>query len=479
VLTSLARQRILVLVAAGVAFDAAKTQAEGEVLAAFGIAGVTAGFESLNYALASNDGAKLLAASAIVQQCGVNTGAASSTVDAEVSLFVSRFSTDLADNGAIDAVALRDEIEDATNTIDAAAVRSHLTVKYQALSLPANIPDFDAWVPRTVRLPRSFDVSLLGSSDSEPSILLTPAHVPHVFALTRDLDPSLRHLSRANSAWDSEPVTRGDFRFPRAALGTDGTLYVSAGDGLFTKPPGESLWNVTSIAGGDIVNSTAVGVSANGAVAVAYLSEGHSPNAIRFGRLAQDGSVVSEPVADTGLQLQDSSIGHSVCMAFDSESVPHIFWNDRGTVTPGLRHATLANAGWDVTTLDDRLIDGGCSVRVLGDVFHIAYRDVTTRSAPSVRYATLSGATLTQVFSVLSSAQTIALVTTSSEVPAMITYAEGGVSLIAKLNAISVVRRISPLMSLYFDAAVDRETGSIHVVFEENGSDKIWYAVSQ
>jgi hypothetical protein len=475
ILTSLARQRIVNRVAVGVAFSAAKSQAESEVLAALRIPSAATGFEMLDYAQSSGDSATLLAASAIVQQFAVNAGEATSTVDAELSLFVSQFATDLADNGTIDGATLLDQIDDAIDMVDAAAVAANLTAKYQSLGVTANVPDFNPLLQRLVVLPSAFSASRIPVSGQEPAIVVTPDHVPHVFSVAVG---AVQHAWKASDVWHSEVIGNGNVQFARAVADDDGAIYVSAGDQYFFTPTGLSPWQQTTIQAGAIINSSSVSVANDGAVGIAYLSEGGSPNTIRFAAVAGNGSIASEYVADTGLQLEDSTIGHSVCLAFDSHAAPHIFWNDRGTQTQGLRHATRVSGQWVISTLENGPVETGCSVVAEADVLHVTFSDITTRTAPVLRQFSLSGSDWTEDMQVRGTTLTPATLVLPSGAPALVTNSGGGVAFVARLRTMNARRTVSAQQSYYLDAKYEAATGRVHAAFVPNGTGELWYAVS-
>jgi hypothetical protein len=481
VLTGLALQRIKQLATSGSAFSAAKSQAESEVLAAFGIPAATSGFETLDYSANSGDNAKLLAASALTQQLAVNESGQPSGVDAALSLFVSQFGTDLADNGVIDGTTIKNQIEDAINTIDPAGVVANLSKRYQSLGTVSAVPDFSSLIHRTVTVPVSFSVFQIASSAGSPAIVVTPDHVPHVLFVV-DATGTLEHAWLSGGVWSTEIL---DSNVPLVGTAVEavgdqaGGLHVSWGSLYESKSAGATIWTRAMIDTVPYISGTSVAVAANNSVGISYVSGGSSPNTIKFATVAVNGTISAEYVADTGLQLQDSTIGQTTCVAFDSQSAPHVIWNDRGTVTQGLRHAIKTNGQWVVSTLVPGVIDEGCSVLMdSSDVLHVSYKDISTRSAPVVRQATISGATLTQNIQTPSTTQTTSTLVLPPSEPALVTNTAAGLSLFEPLHTITAVRIISAQQSSYSDAKWEATSNKVHVAFSIDGGGGVWYGVS-
>ena len=102
VLTQLEYERILYLVEKGYSFFAAKTQAEVDVLAAFGIEGSFANFEDLN--IAGDDGVEELLAVSVLSLCygGEN----------KLTEFLNSFATDIKEDGKWDDETVKAKIAD-------------------------------------------------------------------------------------------------------------------------------------------------------------------------------------------------------------------------------------------------------------------------------------------------------------------------------------------------------------------------------
>ena len=102
VLTHLEYERILYLVEKGYSFFAAKTQAEVDVLAAFGIEGSFANFEGLN--IAGDDGVEELLAVSVLSLCYGG--------ESKLTEFLNSFATDIKEDGKWDDETVKAKIAD-------------------------------------------------------------------------------------------------------------------------------------------------------------------------------------------------------------------------------------------------------------------------------------------------------------------------------------------------------------------------------
>ena len=487
VLTALAVERLKGLVVSGSAFSSAKSQAESEVLASLGISASTTGFETLDYSSNSGDNAKLLAASAIAQQLAVNESSSPSTIDSALSLFVSQFGSNLAANGTVNDTTLKNQVEDAINTVDVASVTANLSRRYQALGAVAAVPDFSSSIHPTVVVPRSFTTVQIAAAGLFPAIAVTADHVPHVFfvGVNPDSTGNLLHYWLAGATWMSEVLASnvGLVGASVAAVADPaGGLHVSWGNLYAFRPAGGGAWAQVSVNAATDVEGSSISDAGSGNTGISYIFAGSptsSINTINYAAISNDGSLSTEYVADTGLQLQDSTIGQSTCLAYDSQSTPHIFWNDRGTLSPGLRHATKINGIWVVSTLVAGAVYSGCSAIVdTSGVLHVTYTDISTRSSPVIRQAALVGSTLTQLTQSPGSTETTSTIAISSTAPALVTNTAAGLIFLEQLHTVAITRSVSAQSSSYSDAKLDTATSKVHIAFSVNGGGGIWYGIS-
>jgi formylglycine-generating enzyme required for sulfatase activity len=138
-LTHLERARVLALVDSGMAFSAAKTQAQHEVLAMFNLAEAAIGrSETLDIARTGEGNAILLAISAILQ---------SNRSEAQLTELLSTLSSDLGMDGVLNSTTARQALVDGMEYVKPrrAAIRINLVNRYAALGMGANVPSFEAY----------------------------------------------------------------------------------------------------------------------------------------------------------------------------------------------------------------------------------------------------------------------------------------------------------------------------------------------
>jgi hypothetical protein len=138
-LTHLERARVLALVDSGMAFSAAKTQAQHEVLAMFNLAEAAIGrSETLDIAQEGEGNAILLAISAILQ---------SNRSEAQLTELLSTLSSDLGTDGVLNSATARQALVDGMEYVKPrrAAIRSNIVNRYAALGVPASVPPFEAY----------------------------------------------------------------------------------------------------------------------------------------------------------------------------------------------------------------------------------------------------------------------------------------------------------------------------------------------
>jgi hypothetical protein len=138
VLSHIERPRVEYLIGTGVDFHEAKRQAQGEVLAIFGIdaEGVGAS-ETLDIARGTVGDAALLAVSLILQ--GTNTVG-------EMSELLSNISTDLRTDGALNSASTGTALMNEAMVANLPSVRENLVQRYERLGITANVGDFESHV---------------------------------------------------------------------------------------------------------------------------------------------------------------------------------------------------------------------------------------------------------------------------------------------------------------------------------------------
>jgi len=139
-LTTLSYQRIKRLVTDdGMSVEAARDQAEGEVLAAFHIrdAGQYSDFGSLDLSK-KRDGDNILAAASSLFVYGNTSGS--------LSALISNFQGDLADNGVIDDTTVKDALANAAQHINPAVVATNLSAKYSAIGVSFSAAGISGWI---------------------------------------------------------------------------------------------------------------------------------------------------------------------------------------------------------------------------------------------------------------------------------------------------------------------------------------------
>ncbi|MGB3801210.1 MAG: hypothetical protein WA952_15445 [Lewinella sp.] len=137
-LSSLEKGRIEYLLAEGVAFAAAKAQAQREILAVFEIdpADMTAS-ELLDITQAGEGNAILLAVSLILQ--GYQEVA-------DLSELLGNMSTDLRQDGVVNSQSVGSTLVNNAVALDPEAIRANLIARYEAMGVTVSIPDFAPYV---------------------------------------------------------------------------------------------------------------------------------------------------------------------------------------------------------------------------------------------------------------------------------------------------------------------------------------------
>jgi len=184
-LTHLERQRVEKLVADGLSFVQAKSQAQQEVLSVFGLSSDLLAEQS---ELCGND-AVLLTVSSILQ--GFRT-------EAELTELLAVFAQDIAQNGELNNSGLLQSLSDDASRLSAAEIRNNLMARYQSLGIEVNIPDiapalnaFTGYSPPAnsgIVYPATgkYGINILSSETDE--LHLKYNGQPYICSLTAELD---------------------------------------------------------------------------------------------------------------------------------------------------------------------------------------------------------------------------------------------------------------------------------------------------
>jgi hypothetical protein len=224
VLTDLEAPRVEYLVSHGASFDAAKTQAESEVLAAFDITLPTPPFsQELDETGTSEADAALLAVSTLVQ------GYLSVS---EVSELLSVISQDLRQDGTFEDADAGAELMNAASLVSPALVRERLTTRYAPLGFGVELGDFESYIEnfrQQAPYPLVSRIKFAGLGTYGPNVMalsgaisvgdyslaaLTPEKEPVRFRLTWTGDPGM------GGVWyysDIVNMTATDFDFSTGA----------------------------------------------------------------------------------------------------------------------------------------------------------------------------------------------------------------------------------------------------------------------
>ena len=133
ILSHLEKPRITYLMSLGNDFASAKTQAQKEVLAIFGITKEIPKAETLDITKTGDGNAILLAVSLMAQ--GFRT-------EAELSELLANICTDIREDGKLDNTTLGSKLLNDARLLNLAQVRANLEARYQALGVTVTIPEF-------------------------------------------------------------------------------------------------------------------------------------------------------------------------------------------------------------------------------------------------------------------------------------------------------------------------------------------------
>jgi hypothetical protein len=137
-LTHLERSRVKYLIASGMSFVEAKSQAQSEILSLFDIEKEDISTsEELDITKQGDDHAVLLAISVILQ---------GNLSVSELSELLANISTDMREDGTLDSQTLGSTLINNARSIRPEAVRQNLESRYEALGLTVSIADFEKYV---------------------------------------------------------------------------------------------------------------------------------------------------------------------------------------------------------------------------------------------------------------------------------------------------------------------------------------------
>ena len=137
ILSHLEKPRITYLMSLGNDFASAKTQAQKEVLAIFGITKEIPQAETLDITKTGDGNAILLAVSLMAQ--GFRT-------EAELSELLANICTDIREDGKLDNTTLGSKLLNDARLLNLAQVRANLEARYQALGVTVTIPEFESYI---------------------------------------------------------------------------------------------------------------------------------------------------------------------------------------------------------------------------------------------------------------------------------------------------------------------------------------------
>lgn len=139
ILTHLEKRRVEYLVDNGSGFSEAKSQAQDEILAIFGITDADiSNSEALDISLNSEGNAILLAISIIIQ---------GNRTEGEVTELLASIGSDMVEDGLVDDLNIINDLRYQVATIlDLSDIRLNLESRYQELGISASIPDFEKYI---------------------------------------------------------------------------------------------------------------------------------------------------------------------------------------------------------------------------------------------------------------------------------------------------------------------------------------------
>lgn len=150
ILTTLATPRIKKLILSGKTYTEAISQAQREVLAVFGIdASKITDLQAL-YAMKINGSgdqdSALLATSAVLSKMANTAAVSGSSAAAQMSYFLSRIASDIANTGALQTASIQTALNNASTAIRLSEVRSNIETYYANRGVTMVAPKFEEWI---------------------------------------------------------------------------------------------------------------------------------------------------------------------------------------------------------------------------------------------------------------------------------------------------------------------------------------------
>ena len=152
ILTTLAAPRINKLILSGKSYSDALNQAQSEVLAAFKIDSTKIDNLSALYAMqingTSDQDAALLATSTIISQMSTDAALAGSSQASQMSFFLSRIASDIANNGVLTNASIISARDTASTEINLSMIRTNVETYYAARGSTMVAPKFEEWIDK-------------------------------------------------------------------------------------------------------------------------------------------------------------------------------------------------------------------------------------------------------------------------------------------------------------------------------------------
>lgn len=146
ILTTLEKNRLIMLVLGGKAFATAKTQAEGEILNIFNIKDNLAYFETMDISKQGDSNGILLAISAILDNIAVGKGSTTQTTVAELSQLIASISSDIESDGILDSTTYKADITNYSKSINLTQVKQNLLQRYSNQGVSVTVPSFENFI---------------------------------------------------------------------------------------------------------------------------------------------------------------------------------------------------------------------------------------------------------------------------------------------------------------------------------------------
>ena len=153
ILTTLATPRTKALMQSGKTYSESITQAQREVLAVFGIdASKVDGLQALyamNISGSSDQDGALLATSAVLSQMASNAAIGGSSPAAQMSYYLSRIASDVANYGELRSTSIKTALTTAETQVDLSLVRTNVQTYYANRGLAITAPKFEEWIDKS------------------------------------------------------------------------------------------------------------------------------------------------------------------------------------------------------------------------------------------------------------------------------------------------------------------------------------------